>query len=261
LRSDLDNVTADDVEAGQAAEDAKRLCGSEPADFRCTGTRRKCRVQGIDVKADIGRALARYRARFFDHPLDTEFLNLFGVNNCHSRGIGKLPKILGIAANTDLYSPAGVQHAVKYGLPERAAMVKLAALERAAGIAMSIDVDHANRTIAANGAKQRQSYRVIAANRERNDSGLDDVANIPLDILVGTGQIETAAKGHVTHICDADVRRWNRPQHMIIRPDSFDVANGTGPETGTRAVRHAQIQRDAEERDVDVLKTRRGVLP
>jgi hypothetical protein len=42
-------------------------------------------------------------------------------------------------------------------------MVKLAALKRAARIAMSINVDHANRTIAADGAKQWQSYRVVTA--------------------------------------------------------------------------------------------------
>ncbi|GEC32316.1 hypothetical protein EFR01_24870 [Sinorhizobium fredii] len=95
---------------------------------------------------------------------DAEFLNLLGVNNCHSRDVGKLPQIFGIAANTDLYRPAGIQQAVKYGLPKRSAMMKLAALKRAARIAMGIDVDHAHWTFATDGAKQWQSYRVITAN-------------------------------------------------------------------------------------------------
>jgi hypothetical protein len=157
--------------------------------------------------------------------------------------------------------PAGIQHAVKYGLPERTAMMKLAALKRAARIAMGIDVDHAHRTIAADGAKQRQSYGVITANRERHNASVDQAANIPLDILVRTNEIETAAKRDVAHICDTDVRGGDRTQHVIIGPYSLDVTNGARAEARTGAVRHAQIQRNAEERHIDIRKGGRSILP
>ncbi|GEC32315.1 hypothetical protein EFR01_24860 [Sinorhizobium fredii] len=76
-----------------------------------------------------------------------------------------------------------------------------------------------------------------------------------------TNEIESAAKGDVAHIRDTDVRSGDRTQYVIIGPYSLDVANGARTEARTGAVRHAQIQWDAEKRYIDICKAGRSILP
>ena len=83
--------------------------------------------------------------------------------------VGELPEVFGVAANADLDGALRVEHAVEHGLTEGPAVVELAAFERTARVAMRVDVDHADRSILADGAQERKAHRMIAADRQRND--------------------------------------------------------------------------------------------
>ena len=49
---------------------------------------------------------------------------------------------------------------------------------------MRVDVDHADRSILADGAQQRKAYRMIATDRERNNIGRDQRRDEGFDVLV-----------------------------------------------------------------------------
>src|SRR5258706_6347056 len=63
---DLDDVAADEVEAGKAAHHDLRLENAHAAAFRRAGTGRVDRVEPVDVEADIGRAVADDAPRLLD---------------------------------------------------------------------------------------------------------------------------------------------------------------------------------------------------
>ena len=63
-RGDFDDVAADEIQAGEPADELLRLVTREAADFRRAGARRERRIDRIDVERDVERtAAARSRAR------------------------------------------------------------------------------------------------------------------------------------------------------------------------------------------------------
>ena len=70
----------------------------------------------------------------------------------------------------------------------------------AGGVAMGIDVDHAERAVAAERLEDRQRDRMIAADGQRNDARRHDVVIAGLDIRVAVVEAEAAAHRHVADI-------------------------------------------------------------
>ena len=67
------------------------------------------------------------------------------MDHGHAGFVGELPQIFGRAADADLDRARRVEHAVEHRVAERAAMVELGQVEGAAGVAMGVDMDHADR--------------------------------------------------------------------------------------------------------------------
>ena len=145
LRRDLDDVAADDVEALQAAQDFQHFARGQPADFRRAGARREGRVEAVDVEGEVGRPVADDLSRLLDDGRDAQAGHFLGVDHGHAGLVGELPQIFGRAANADLDGARRVEHAVEHRVAERPAMVELGQVVGAAGVAMRVDVDHADR--------------------------------------------------------------------------------------------------------------------
>src|SRR5579862_8792002 len=64
---DLDDIAADEVEPGEAAQHLLRLGGRVAANLRGAGARRVDRVEPVDIEADIGRAIAGDAPRLGDN--------------------------------------------------------------------------------------------------------------------------------------------------------------------------------------------------
>src|SRR5206468_4900126 len=97
------------------------------------------------------------------------------VQHGHSAVGGELPQILRAAMDSDLDRPLGIQHAVEHGIAKRTTVMKLGALERAAGIAMRVDMNHAHGPLSAQRLENRIGDRMIAAYGERDYAGRADV--------------------------------------------------------------------------------------
>ena len=54
-------------------------------------------------------------------------------------------------------------------------MVEFGVVERAACIAMGIDMDHADGALSADRLQDRMADRMVAADRKRGDAGCDDL--------------------------------------------------------------------------------------
>ena len=163
MRSDFNNVATDEIQSRKTAQDRQYL--------------RRCRIESINVETEIGRAIANDLPYFIDNRPYAELPNLLGMNDGHPGGVGEFPQILRVTANTDLDGSAGIEHAIKDGLPKRTAVMKFAAFERSAGVTMSVDMDHPDSAIPAYGAKKRQAYRMVAADGEWNDVRLDNATD------------------------------------------------------------------------------------
>src|SRR3546814_13498626 len=74
-------------------------------------------------------------------------------------------------ANADLDRAGGIEHAVEHRVAEGSAVVELRVVEGAAGVAVGVDVDHADRPLTAPRLPDRVGDRVVAADRERRHAG------------------------------------------------------------------------------------------
>src|SRR5688500_4421160 len=162
LRSDLDHIAADDVDALQPAQDRLGLARHQAAHLRRAGARSESRVKTVDVEGDVGRAIADHAARGVDHAGDPYAVDLLGVDYCHAGIDREFPKIFRRAANADLHRALRIEHAVEHRLAEWSAMMKAAVVEWPHRVAMRIDLDHADRADrppgASQGAQDRQRH-------------------------------------------------------------------------------------------------------
>ncbi len=79
-------------------------------------------------------------------------------------------------------------------------MMKLGMIESAAGIAVSVDMDHAHRSLLADGFQYRMRDRMVTTYSEQRDAGVHDLVESLLDIFVAHLQPITAAEWHVSDI-------------------------------------------------------------
>src|SRR5690606_32495456 len=137
----------DKIDALEAANELQNLARREAADFRRAGARREARVETVDIKGKIGRAVADDRLRLLDDGGHAETGDFFRMDDRHAGLVGELPEIFRRAANADLDRAGRVQHAVEHGVAEGAAMVELGLVEGPARVAVRVDMDHADRLL------------------------------------------------------------------------------------------------------------------
>ena len=97
---------------------------------------------------------------------------------------------------------------------------------------------------------------MIATDGKRRDAGVDDDAEMALDILVRGLQAITAAEGNVADVGDAKVEDGRGFQCVVVRADALDSPHGAGAEAGAVAVGDAEVHRDADRGHLQVAEIR-----
>jgi hypothetical protein len=87
------------------------------------------------------------------------------VDHRHAGIDREFPEIFRRAADADLHGALGIEDAVEHGLAEGSAMMELAVIERTGGVAVCVDVNHADRSATADGTQDRQRHRMVAPDR------------------------------------------------------------------------------------------------
>ncbi|KWF88840.1 hypothetical protein WL94_16525 [Burkholderia cepacia] len=191
LRRHLDQISADDVQAGEPAQEGLHFPDSQSPDFRCSRSRCKGRVDAIDIACDIYPPIANDLSCFRDDHFNTVFIDVFCVDDRHPRFVRKLPQVFRRAANADLDGACRVDHTFKDCMAERSAMMKLASVERPARVAMRINMDQSNGFALSQRAKNRQRNGMVSTDRDRHNTGVHDTSYGLLDVPVTLEKIET----------------------------------------------------------------------
>ena len=176
LRRDLDHVAADDVRApsGRAGSPAPRASsGRRSPACRCPARRpdRGCRCRRRRRSGRRRRPRGRARSR----PAMPRPVDLLGVDHGHAGIVGELPQIFRRAADADLDRALRVEHAVEHRLAERAAVVELRSgrsRRRCRNARRYGSCRPAGPC--ADRLQDRQRDRMVAADRQRRDAGVDD---------------------------------------------------------------------------------------
>ena len=122
------------------------------------------------------------------------------------------------------------------------------------GVGVGVEVDDGDRPARPRRAQVGERAGVVAADEQRDDAGLDDRRDRRLDR--GVAALGVARDDGDVAVVDArqDVERADvevgvvRPEHHARRAD------GVRPEPAADAVGHAGVERDADDREVDVLE-------
>ena len=133
-------------------------------------------------------------------------------------------------------------------------MLELGEVVGAAGVAMGVDVDHADGALLADGLEDRVGDRVVAADRERHHAGVDDLTDAALDVLMAELEPVAAAERHVADVGNAQLLHRGAFEHVVVGADALDGAQGARAEARARAVGDAEIHRHADHRHLQVAE-------
>ena len=130
----------------------------------------------------------------------------------------------------------------------------LAAEIGVAGVRMGVDMDHAERPLGAERPQDRVGDDVVAADRERRDAALVEVADHRLDPAQRVGDVDRVDR----HVADirAGAERIRRDMRAVIDEphQRGGLAHLARPEAGAGPVGGGAVERDADERDVDLAR-------
>ena len=170
--------------------------------------------------------------------------------------VAEFVKQLGRAADADLDTALGIEHAIQHRLAKRPAMVEPAALGGAGGVAMRVDMHHAHRPVAPQRTQDRVADRMVAADRKRLDPCGLHAGVERLDIGNRVRQRIAAAKRHIAHIGKVQLGLRRHPQRMVIRPDPLDRPHGARTEPRSRPIGHREVHRHADQRHIQPAEIR-----
>ena len=138
------------AQTGQAAEDRLRLPRRQSADLRRAGARRKCRIERVDVEAEIAGRVADDRANTLRNRLRAVLMDLLGGDNGDAVRDRPVEHVaLNRRADPDLDHAAGIDKAFLDGVIEYRAMREgLTEIVRP-GINMGVEMNERERTACA----------------------------------------------------------------------------------------------------------------
>ena len=96
--------------------------------------------------------------------------------------------------------------------------------------------------------------RMVAADRQRHDAGIDDLVDAPLDVVVAELQPVAALERHVADVGDAQIMHRRAVEHVIVGADALDGAQRARPEARARPVGDAEIHRHADHRHLQIAE-------
>lgn len=197
-------TSAPTVQPAQAADQLLGLEAGHAADLRGAGARREGRVEHVDVETHIGRPVAHHPPRFGQGRLDAQFDELFHVDHADAALAGESVVVRRIhrAANADLHRAQRVEQTFLDGPAEwRAVGVGVVAEVAVVGIGMRIEMHHAQRPLATQGAKDRQGHQVVATDRQRQGTGGMDLAIEAFDAAQRIEQVDGIHR-RITEVAD-----------------------------------------------------------
>ena len=158
------------------AQHADRFQRGDATGFRRAGARRLRRVEAVDVVGQVGGATPRHAPRLLGRVAPALVVELLHRQHAHAGARGEAPhvRIVRRAADADLDDAVGIDQPLVHGAAERRAVMEARAKVVVAGVAMGVDMDHADGPLRRDRAQYRQADRVVAADRQRHDLGRDD---------------------------------------------------------------------------------------
>src|SRR5206468_4980027 len=117
-------------------------------------------------KRDVRRPVTDHCTSFCNDRRYPHCGHVLHVQDSHTAVDREFPQILRTAVDANLNGTFRVQYPVEDRLAEWAAVMKLRSLERAARIAMRVDMNHANRSISTQRFENRVGNRMVATHRK-----------------------------------------------------------------------------------------------
>ncbi len=172
------------------------------------------------------------------------------MDHRHPGFIGELPEIFRRAPDADLDGAGRIEDAIQNRVAHGPAVMELRLVERAARVAMGVDMDEADGLLGADRLEDRMGYGMVATDGERNDTCFDDLADCCLDILMALLQPIATGEWDVTDIGYTQIVGRSAVEHMIIWSDALDAAHGPRSKSRARPIGDAEIHGDADSRDL-----------
>ncbi|MPL83906.1 hypothetical protein SDC9_29865 [bioreactor metagenome] len=253
-RRDLDQVAADKVQPGGAADDLEPLHRGQAADLDGAGAGREGRVEAVDVIAEIDRRIADLGADLGHQRRQRGVPALLGLDAGPALLAAPVEFLAAIAgaAQADLEHLVVDQAALFPRAAERAAMRDGLAEHVLVGVGMRVDMDQRDGAVAfLDRAQDRPGQGVVAAQGQRDHAVAQHLAVMAGDDLDRFLQVEGVDRhvADIGHLQRLEGRGAGR--HVVGADHPAFVADLARAEAGARAVRGADIHRDAEEAGVE----------
>ena len=216
------------------------------------------RIDDVDVEADERRPVAdpladRCGDRRPGRARKTSSVVRYSSPSSVRRPV-QSPRVVERAAQPDLDRVADVDEALLDRPPHPRPVVVLLAEVAVPGVGVRVEVDDGDRAARSRRPEVGQRAGVVAADQERDDAGLDDRRDGRLDRRVAP--LGVAGHDRDVAVVDArqDVERLD-VEVRVVRPEHHARgADGVRAEPAADPVRDAGVERDADDRDVDVLE-------
>src|SRR5262249_22155974 len=214
-------VAGDQVEVGQAAQQAQQLRAAEPARLRRAGARREGGVEHIDVD---GRVAGQVRYTFgdrFDRPADAEDVDVAGPDGpeAEPQVVVEVAPLVEGTADADMDRVILNQESLLKGPPEDRAVCGGRVEVGVPGVQVRVEVHQRDRAVRAPHRPQhRQRDRVIATYGDDLPVSLQQVRGGRGDLLHGLIDRERGDR-HVPRVGHLD--RGERAAvelHVVARP-------------------------------------------
>ena len=161
--------------------------------------------------------------------------------------------VVDAAPDADLDGALGIEQTLLDRARERRAVMVVGAEIVGAGIAMGVDVHHANRAQGGDRAQDRQRDRMVAAGGQRHDPGLVDLAIEGGDLGEPALEVERPLHPGVAEVGDPAELVGRDPARLVdLAHQRRLVADLARAVARAGAVGHAAVERHADQPDVDV---------
>ena len=187
-RTDLHQVAAHDVEAAAAPDDLQRLDGGEAADLRSSRPGTEPGVDGVNVEAEVDRAVPQLVPDLLHERLEGVVPTLLGLDHP--------PALLSAPANVPvtparppqsyLDHPTVVQQAVLPGAPEGSPVSQPLPHHAGRGVAVGVHVDAGERAVVGRGGPEDGiGDQVVPAQADRDTASREYFTENIFEIFLG----------------------------------------------------------------------------
>ena len=214
-------------------------------------------VEAVDVEADVAGGVADDAAGFGDRVAPAVVVEFVHGHDAHAALGAEGPESAGFGGGTaqaDLDTALWVECAVFDGLAEGCAVVVGAAHVVGAGVAVGVDVNHADGTgSGSDGAEDGGADGVVAADGEGGDVGRSDGSVEGFDFLESGFQVVGAFDPAVAEVADASFFEGSGAGGVVVgAKEAGLVADFARAVASAGSVGHAAVEGDADDTDVDL---------